>query len=244
MAEIILDNVSLDFPIYGANTRSLKKRILRATTGGLIKQNDSDVITVRALQNVNLHIEHGDRVGIIGHNGAGKSTLLRVISGIYEPIVGQVKITGKITSLLNMMLGLDPESTGLENIKICGILNQMTYAEIQQKTQDIADFTDLGGYLAMPTRTYSNGMQLRLAFAIATSIDPEILVLDEIVNVGDAKFLEKAKQRLNAMIENSKIVVIASHDEHVIRSLCNKVIVMEAGQVVYYGDVEAGLARL
>ncbi len=241
MAEIILDNISLDFPIYGVNTRSLRKHLLRATTGGLIKQTANDVITVRALNNLNLHIKHGDRVGIIGHNGAGKSTLLRVLAGIYEPIIGTMKVTGKVTALLNVMLGLDPESTGFENIFMCGVLNGMTFKAIEAHTKAIADFTDLGDYLAMPIRTYSSGMQLRLAFAIATSIHPEILILDEVVGVGDADFIGKAHKRLNSIIESSHIVIVASHDEGIVKTICNKVVVMDAGNAVFFGPQQEGL---
>jgi ABC-type polysaccharide/polyol phosphate transport system ATPase subunit len=242
MAEIILNNVSLDFPIYGANTRSLKKRLIRATTGGLIKQSQGSVVTIRALNNLNLHIQHGDRVGIIGHNGAGKSTLLRVLAGIYEPIIGELTIEGKVTALLNVMLGLDSESTGLENIKLCGILNRMTFEQIDAHAKSIADFTDLGDYLSMPIRTYSSGMQLRLAFAIATSIEPEILILDEVVGVGDSQFIHKARARLEEVIAQSKILILASHDENIISQICNKVILMDSGNIVFYGPVEEGFA--
>jgi ABC-2 type transport system ATP-binding protein len=242
MSEIILKNVSLDFPIYGANTRSLKKRLLRATTGGLIKQTDSAVITIRALNNINIHIEHGDRVGLIGHNGAGKSTLLKVLTGIYEPMMGTMKVDGKVTALLNVMLGLDPESTGLENIFMCGVLNGLTFKAIEAHTKAIADFTDLGDYLSMPIRTYSSGMQLRLAFAIATSIEPEILIMDEVVGVGDAQFMHKAQTRLDNLIKNSKIMVVATHSEEIIKNICNKVLVMDAGNMLFYGPPAEGIA--
>ncbi len=242
MADISLKNVSLDFPVYGANTRSLKKRLLRATTGGLIKQANGNVITVRALSGINLHIEHGDRLGIIGHNGAGKSTLLRVLAGIYEPLQGDIQINGKVTALLNVMLGLDPESTGYENIFMCGLLNRMTFKAIEEHSKSIAAFTDLGDYLSMPIRTYSSGMQLRLAFAIATAIEPEILILDEVVGVGDAQFIEKARERLDSMINHSKIVILASHDAELLSSICNKSIVMDAGSIVFHGPTPDAMA--
>lgn len=242
MAEIQLKNVSLDFPIYGANTRSLKKRLIHATTGGLIKQTHGSVVTVRALNNINLHVEHGDRVGLIGHNGAGKSSLLRVLTGIYEPLEGEIHIQGKVTALLNVMLGLDVESTGYENIVICGILNGLTYETIEANKRAIAEFTDLGDYLAMPIRTYSSGMQLRLAFAIATAVDPEILILDEVIGVGDSQFIDKARQRMQTLIDKSKIVIVASHDPKIIHTICNKVIVMQKGNMVFYGPVKEGIA--
>ncbi len=241
MAEIILKNVTLDFPIYGTSSRSLKKKILSLSTGGKIRFSDSSIVTIRALENINLHIEHGDRIGLIGPNGSGKSTLLRLLTGIYEPLIGEIQIDGKITSLLNIHLGLDPESSGNENITLRGILNQLTFHEIAERNQEIADFTGLGEFLSMPSRTYSSGMQLRLAFAVATSIDPEILILDEVVGVGDRNFKKKANERLNKIIQNSKIVIVASHDDSIIRTICNKVIVLHAGKLEFYGDVEEGL---
>lgn len=242
MTIISLKNVDLHFPIYGADTRSLKKKIIHVTTGGMIEYHQNQVLTVHALKNINLDIKEGDRVGLIGPNGAGKSTLLRVLAGIYEPTQGLVQVNGKISALLEVLLGLDPESSGFENMIIRGILHGMTFKEITQKKAQIAQFTELDDYLDMPIRTYSTGMQLRLAFAIATAINPEILILDEVVGAGDAHFMEKAKQRINQLIESSKAVILASHDNQAIESICNKVIVMKAGEIVFFGDTLEGLA--
>ena len=217
MASININNAVVEFPIYGVSSRSLKKQFLRISTGGKLASQDDSIVTVRALDGITLNIGHGDRVGLIGHNGSGKSTLLRLISGIYEPVAGEINIEGKVSALLDVMLGMDFESTGYENIILRGILHGLTRKQILARRDDIVEFTQLGDYLSLPVRTYSSGMQLRLAFAIATSIMPEILVLDEVVGTGDAVFMERAQQRLNAVIASSHIVVLASHSVEVIK---------------------------
>jgi lipopolysaccharide transport system ATP-binding protein len=238
MASISLKAVSIDFPIYGVSTRSLKKRLLRFGTGGKLNSPEHQIVTVKALDNIDLEIEHGDRVGLIGHNGSGKSTLLRTIAKIYEPTSGICHIGGKVTALLDVMLGMDSESTGYENIILRGILNGLTRKQIEKKKQDIADFTDLGGYLSLPVRTYSTGMQLRLAFAIATAVLPEVLVLDEVVGTGDAAFKEKAKMRFDQMVKDSHIVVLATHDLELMDKFCNKALWLNAGRVELFGDAQ------
>jgi len=225
------------------NTRSFKKQLIRATTGGLIDFAENKVITINALTDINLKLEEGEQLGLIGHNGAGKSTLLRVLAKIYEPTHGVADINGKVTALLDVMLGMDPESTGNENIILRGILHGLTRKKITEMQDEIGEFTELGDYLKMPVRTYSSGMQLRLAFSIATSVTPEILILDEVVGAGDAQFIHKAKERINKMIKHSDIVVIASHDLEIIRSLCTKVLWLDAGRIKYYGETEAGIAQ-
>ncbi len=242
MSSIVLTDCSVSFPVYGLSTRSLKKDLLRISTGGQLKSADHKVVTVDALHCLNLTIQHGDRVGLIGHNGAGKSTLLRLISGIYYPTSGQIKIEGSVVALLDIMLGMDMESSGLENITMRGIMYGLSKKDIAAKKNEIIEFTELGDYIEMPIRTYSSGMLLRLAFAIATSIQPEILVLDEVIGAGDAAFLEKAKKRLHNMIHESEIVVLASHDLTILEALCNKILWLDAGHVKQYGDVKEVLA--
>lgn len=241
MASVNLKSITVDFPIYGVSSRSLKKQLIRLGTAGRVKAPDNDIVNVRALDNVSLQIEHGDRLGIIGSNGSGKSTILRVISKIYEPVSGTVEIDGKVSSLLDVMLGMDPESTGYENMVLRGIINGLTRKQIKEKQEEIAKFTELGDYLSLPVRTYSAGMQLRLAFAISTSILPEILVLDEIVGVGDAAFMEKAQLRFHEMIESSHIVVMATHDFELIEKFCNKVLWLKEGKVIFLGSVAEGI---
>ena len=177
-------------------------------------------------------------MGFIGHNGAGKSTLLRLCAGVYEPSHGQVHIEGKVSPLFNTSPGLDHDDTGYENIITCGLFLGMTREEIDRKTQEIEEFTELGEYLSLPTRTYSTGMLTRLGFAIATAIDPEILVLDEGLGAGDARFAEKAKKRVDALIDRSSILILASHSDALIQSLCNRAILLQAGRMVAEGKVE------
>jgi ABC-type polysaccharide/polyol phosphate transport system ATPase subunit len=198
---------------------------------------------IRALNGVSVNIEHGDRVGLIGRNGAGKTTLLRVMAGIYEPPSGTVEIEGRVAPLFDIGMGMDPESSGYENILLRGLYLGLRKAEIRAKVDEIADFTELGEFLEMPLRTYSAGMFARLAFAISTSIDPEILLLDEGIGAGDDVFLEKAKQRLDALINRARILVLASHSDLLIRKLCNRAILMENGQVDASGSTDEMLER-
>ena len=239
MASIQLESVSVNFPIYNFSARSLKKKFLQFTTGGVLDDREK-VIFVKALDKVMLEFKHGDRVGLIGHNGAGKSTLLRVLAKIYEPTTGYMNCEGKVSPLLNIMLGINPESTGYENITLRGLLLGLTHKEIEIKLNQIAKFTELGDYLFAPVRTYSSGMQLRLAFAVATCIKPDILLMDEMIGVGDSAFLKKAQLRLSKFIDQSSILVLASHSHATIQTLCNKVVLLEKGKVLFFGPVEEG----
>ena len=242
MSKIQLSQVTLDYPIYGTNTRSLKKSLVSFMTGGTIRSEDSRVTFIRALENVSFELSSGDTLGLIGHNGAGKSTLLRVLSKIYTPAIGQVRIQGRISSLLDLGLGIDSESTGYENILLSGLLRGFSRKDIDAKKNSIADFSELGDYLAMPVRTYSSGMQLRLAFSIATCFSPEILLLDEIMGVGDFSFVEKSKQRMNELVAESDIVVFSSHSVDLIRKFCTKALWLEKGRVRLLGPVDVVLA--
>jgi ABC-type polysaccharide/polyol phosphate transport system ATPase subunit len=237
MASISLKSVTLDFPLYGSSSRSFKKQLIRLGTGGAIYQSENEIITVRAIDNVSAELASGDFVGLIGHNGAGKSTLLRLLSGIYEPTAGQLSINGKVSSLLDLSLGLDPESTGYENIFIYGLIRGYSRKEILARSKEIIDFTELGDYISMPIRTYSDGMRLRLAFSLATTLSAQILILDEVVGAGDRFFMGKAQKRLECLVKESELVVFASHSEELIRQFCNKVMWLEAGRVVFFGDV-------
>jgi len=239
MALVILDSLSLEYPVFELKT--LKKQFAKMRTGGELLMAKKNVI-VKALDNVSLRIEHGDRVGLVGHNGAGKSTLLRVIADIYEPTSGRRTVDGQISTLLDVSLKTGDDLTGYESILLKGILLGMTRKEIEAKSEEIAEFTELGDYLSMPMRTYSDGMRLRLAFGVATSLNPEILLIDEIVGAGDAAFKISAKARLNELIDKSSIVVMASHFAEVIRGFCNKVLILDGGKLIFYGPVEEGLA--
>jgi len=238
MAAITCENVSVDYPLYGAGSRSLKKTLMRMGSGGRISRDAGDRVCVQALRDVSLHIDHGERVGIIGSNGAGKTTLLRVLAGIYEPTRGVVRCEGHISPLFDTTLGMDTEATGYENIVLGGLFLGLSPREIRGRTDEIAEFTELGDYLSVPMRTYSTGMMLRLAFAVSTCIDPEILLMDEWIGVGDAHFLEKAERRMERLVDHSRILVIASHSDALIKRLCNKVVLLDHGEVKAIGLVE------
>ncbi|WP_207477559.1 ABC transporter ATP-binding protein [Arenibaculum pallidiluteum] len=241
-ASISLQNVSVEFPIYQGGSRSLKKALLRAGTGGGIARDAANRVTVKALNGISATIEHGDRVALIGSNGAGKTTLLRVMAGVYEPTSGQVAIEGHVSPLFDVGLGLNPDATGLENIRMRGLLMGMHPQEIRERMEEIAEFTELGDYLSMPVRTYSAGMTLRLAFAVATASHPEILLMDEWLLAGDAHFLEKARRRLTDFVERSSILVLASHTETLLTEWCDKAILMERGAMLAFGPVQEVIA--
>lgn len=237
MSSIILKNLTVDFPIYGAGSRSLKKTFLRSATGGKVARDASDKIVVRALDNINLHLQEGDRVGIYGHNGSGKSTLLKVMAGVYEPVSGSCETQGRLSSMLNLLLGMHPDSTGYENIFLRGKILGLTPQEIDAITQDVVAFAGLGEYMDMPLRTYSSGMAMRLGFSVSTAIPADILLMDEWMSVGDAEFMEKANARLAALLDTAKILVLASHSEETIRKNCNKLIRLDHGQIVAVEDI-------
>lgn len=238
MAYIELKGATLDLPIYDVQGRSLKKKVLRMGRRNTIAEDNDGVIVVRAIDNVDLRLEKGDRIGLIGRNGAGKSTLLRMMAGIYAPTHGSVVSAGKVVPLLDISLGMDENSTGMQNIRLRGLLLGMTDAEIRAKHQSIAEFSELGDYLDLPLRTYSSGMRVRLAFAVSTAVDAEILLLDEVMGVGDASFMHKAEERLADLHSRAEIVVLAMHSNSEIRKVCNKALWMERGHVRAFGPVE------
>jgi lipopolysaccharide transport system ATP-binding protein len=227
-----MNNVCVDFPIYNTTGRSLKNQLMQAATGGRLGSNERGRIVVRALQNICLDLKEGDRLGVLGHNGAGKSTLLRVISGVYEPIEGSLDIKGKITSMIDLSLGMDGEATGIENIYLRGALLGFKRQWLSSKVSDIVDFAGLGDFIRMPLRTYSTGMQMRLAFSIATLVQPEILLMDEWLNVGDAEFSERAQERLRETIQKSSILVIATHSPELVAKVCNRTIRLDRGALI------------
>jgi len=237
-SKITLKDVDVDFTLFGSS-RNLRLSLLGGLTGGRILSNQlkKDVVTIKALENISLEFQSGDRVGLIGHNGAGKSTLLRVLAGVCTPNRGTVTITGKITPLLHQAPGLEMEETGYENIITVGMLLGMGLAEIKARVDEIVEFSDLGDYIHLPIRTYSSGMLSRLSFSIATSIDPGILILDEGIGAADARFSDKAAKRVKELIAKTDIFVLASHSETLIDSMCNKALLMHHGQVLDFGSV-------
>lgn len=240
MASITLEQVSVSFPIYSSATRSIKNRLIQSATGGQIcSESGSDRISVvQALQDINLKLESGDRIGLVGHNGAGKTTLLRVLGGIYEPNEGRVSVEGSTVPLFDISLGMDPESTGYENIVLRGLYLGLSRSQMRERLEEIADFTELGDFLNLPIRTYSAGMRMRLAFAVSTSVAPDILLIDEGIGAGDAAFLQKASERLKLFTEQVSIIVLSSHSEELIKRMCNKAVLMEHGRMIGSGVTE------
>ncbi|MFB9906398.1 galactan export ABC transporter ATP-binding subunit Wzt/RfbE [Allokutzneria oryzae] len=235
MVSIDVWNASVEFPIFDAKTRSLKKAVL-GKAGGKIGT-DQKVPIIEALQDINLSIQHGDRIGLVGHNGAGKSTLLRLLSGIYEPTRGRSRIIGRVAPVFDLGVGMDPEISGYDNIMIRGLFLGMSRKEMLKRVDDIADFSGLGNYLSMPLRTYSTGMRVRLALGVVTSIDPEILLLDEGIGAVDAEFMEKARDRLKDLVKRSGLLVFASHSDELLIELCDSVIWMDRGQIKQQGSL-------
>ncbi|MET0274335.1 MAG: ATP-binding cassette domain-containing protein [Phenylobacterium sp.] len=221
-------NLTLRFPVYGVDAKSLKKHLARVTVGGRLGSS-AGATEVTALSNVNLELKAGDRLGLIGHNGSGKTTLLRALSGAYEPDDGQIEIEGRIAALLDLALGIDPSATGYDNIRLRGRIAGLSAKEIEGKLEEIAEFTGLGPFLAMPVKTYSAGMQARLAFAAATAVEADVLLMDEWIAVGDADFRQMAHKRLLNLVERAGILVLASHDHDILRLYCNKVMRLEGG---------------
>jgi ABC-2 type transport system ATP-binding protein len=232
---IDLDAACVDFPIFDAKTRSLKKSVL-GRAGGRIGT-ESKVPIIEALRDVTVSLRKGNRVALVGHNGAGKTTLLRLMSGIYEPTRGRAAVRGKVAPVFDLAVGMDPEISGLDNILIRGLFLGMTKKQMATRIDDIAAFTELGDYLEMPLRTYSTGMRVRLALGVVTSIDPEILLLDEGIGAVDSEFLAKARDRLNELVERSGILVFASHSDEFLADLCDTAIWMEHGTIKEYGPL-------
>ncbi len=227
----------VDFPIFDAKARSIKKAVL-GKAGGVIGSTDSKLVMVEALRHVDLHLEHGDRVGLVGHNGAGKSTLLRLLAGIYEPTRGSCRVQGRVAPVFDLGVGMDPEISGYENILIRGMFLGMSRKEMLKKIDEIAEFTELGDYLAMPLRTYSSGMRIRVALGVVTSIDPEILILDEGIGAVDAEFMKKARLRLEALVARSGILVFASHSNEFLAQLCDRALWIDKGEIRMDGGIE------
>lgn len=242
MSSIILRDVCLDY-VMKTGSESIKKtavHLLRRCTG---KNNDNNLShsSYRALNNINLKIEQGDRIGILGRNGAGKSTLLRVLAKIYKPHLGQVEINGKVSTLFDVNLGMNIEATGYENIVNLAMMRGMKKKEALKIVPDIEVFTELGNFLNQPVRTYSSGMRMKLAFAVSTAVAFDIMLIDEVIGVGDVHFIVKTRERLENLIEKCQILVLTTHTLDIIKRLCNKVIILEKGEIFFMGDVVEGI---
>jgi ABC-type polysaccharide/polyol phosphate transport system ATPase subunit len=238
--QVIAKNISVDFPLLGQK-RNIRNKIISGVTGGRLFKNHKNVLTVRALNNISFHAKSGDRIGFLGHNGAGKSTMLRVLSGVYFPTSGSIYVEGKITPLLQTAPGLEMEDTGYDNIINCGLNLGMSLEEILGKIDDIIDFSGLGDYINIAVRNYSSGMLSRLSFSIATAVKPGILILDEGIGTADAKFADTAAKKIDELTSSTEILFLASHSESLIKSMCNKAVVLEKGSSLYFGDIDTAL---
>lgn len=242
MPHIIAKDLVVEFPIYQGAQRSMRKTFLAAATGGKLAQTDSRV-TVRAVDSATFAINDGERIGLLGHNGSGKTTLLRALSGVYEPASGTLDMAGTVSSLLDIGQGFDPDSTGLENITLRAITMGFSPKQIKPHIDEICDFSGLGEYLKLPVRTYSSGMMMRLAFAISTAVDADILLMDEWLSVGDETFQERAAERLNHLFNRAAIVVIASHDKALLARTCTRILHVEQGKILHEEIVKADCTR-
>jgi ABC-type polysaccharide/polyol phosphate transport system ATPase subunit len=234
MPLVQLDNVGLRFQVRCFGRISLKEYLIK----GFFRHAKRTTFEVQALEDINLTIDEGDRLGIIGHNGAGKSTLLKLLAGIYPPTTGRREVHGHISSLFDIALGFEPEASGLENIMYRGFLQGETPRSIRTKMQPIAEFSELGDFLNMPVRYYSSGMMVRLAFSIATAINPEILIIDEVLSAGDLAFQAKARERMQTLMSSARAVIVVSHDLASLAKLCDKVLWLDHGRVRQIGPTE------
>jgi len=231
-ASIVADRIRIEYPILDSMNRSIKRRFVSAATGGLVARDARDHIVVTALNDVSLSISEGERVAVVGHNGSGKTTLLRSIAGVYRPIAGELRVQGTISTLFDISTGFDLEATGNENVVLRGLVMGLTRAQIAEGMSEIREFSELGDYLDLPIRTYSSGMLLRLAFAVATSVQRDIVLMDEWLAVGDAEFAERAEHRLHDHLDRTSILVLATHSDELVHKVCNRRIELKQGRVV------------
>jgi lipopolysaccharide transport system ATP-binding protein len=236
-AFIEVENLSVLFPLYHGSSRSLKKMVVAAASGRLAQDQQQRVV-VRALSDINLHLESGDRLGLVGSNGAGKTTLLRVLAGIYEPVTGRLRVKGSLNALLDPNLGMNMELTGRENILLRGLYNGLPRSALARLEEDVAEFAQLSDFIDLPVRIYSAGMVVRLGFALATAIKPQILLMDEWFLAGDAAFLDKARHRLEAMVRGADILVLSSHQAGIVRDWCSRVLWLDQGKIVADGPAD------
>ncbi len=241
MARIRIENVSLDFPLYHGSARSLKKTVFAAASGRLGEDQRQRVV-VQALRDIDIDLQTGDRLGLVGTNGAGKTTLLRTMAGIYEPAVGRVRVEGSLNALLDPQLGMNGDLTGRENIMLRGLYNGFSKAQVDLLERDVQDFAELGEFMELPVRFYSSGMVVRLGFALATAIRPEVLLMDEWFLAGDANFVAKARARLESVVRGAEILVLSTHMAAAVLDWCTRVIWMDHGRIRMDGPAEQVMA--
>jgi lipopolysaccharide transport system ATP-binding protein len=242
MASVLVDGVSIQFPLYHGNSRSLKKTVLAAASGRMGEDRQHRVV-VEALRDVSFALQAGDRLALVGGNGAGKTTLLRALAGVYEPTAGRVRVQGAVGALLDASLGMNPDLSGRENIMLRGLYNGMSKREIALMAEDVAAFAELGEFLELPVRFYSSGMGVRLAFAMATAIRPQVLLMDEWFLAGDAAFMDKARQRMESLVRDAEILVLSTHNDAVVLEWATRVIWLDQGRVREDGPVREVLGH-
>ena len=228
---IEVKNLVLKYHVYTNQKRSVKNRLIDMAFAGAIR-NDKDATHVLAIDNISFDVNYGDKIGIIGGNGSGKTTLLRSLMGIYEPYSGNITCHKKITSMIDIELGIDEDATGYDNILLRALVLGISKNKIGKLIPSIEEFSELGEYLSLPVRTYSSGMKVRLAFSILTALEPEIVLMDEWLSVGDKDFKEKATQKLNEIISKASCLIIASHDFGQLKKICNRIFHLEKGKII------------
>ena len=241
-ARIEAADVAVYFPLYHGSSRSLKKMVVAAASGRLGKDQQQRIV-VQALQDISFTLRSGDRLGLVGSNGAGKTTLLRVLAGIYEPVAGRVRVEGSLNALLDPSLGMNIDLTGRENIALRGLYNGLPRSALPQLERDVEQFAELSDFLDLPVRIYSAGMVVRLGFALATAIRPQILLMDEWFLAGDAAFMDKARHRLEEMVRGAEIMVLSTHQTEIIQTWCTRVLWLEKGRIVADGPPKTVLAQ-
>jgi len=230
MARIVAEDISVDFPLYHGSARSLKKTVFAVAAGRLGEDGQRRTV-VQALRNISFKLRSGDRLGLIGTNGAGKTTLLRTLAGIYEPVGGRVMVDGSLNALLDTQLGMNPDLTGRENILLRGLYSGLNAAQIRRLEEDVQDFAELGEFMELPVRLYSSGMVIRLGFALATAVNPQVLLMDEWFMAGDIRFVAKAMGRMENVVRGAEILVLSSHQNQAVRDWCTRVIWLDHGRV-------------
>jgi lipopolysaccharide transport system ATP-binding protein len=237
MAKIVLADSSVEFQVLGPNQQSIRNTILTSALGGFMARDSSQKLRIRALDKISLTIVKGERVGLMGDNGSGKSTLLRLLSGVYRPTSGDAQIDGTVATLIDLSLGINPEETGIQNIYLRARMLGIDKKLVAEKLDEIVEFSELGDFIRMPVRTYSSGMQLRLAMAVSTILVPQVLIMDEWLSVGDQSFKVKAEDRLREIVNECEILVIASHSRELLERVCGRGIVLAKGSVVFDGPI-------
>lgn len=232
MASVVIKNATIRYPIYSGRSKSLKNQLVRLSTGGLIEHAGGEVTHVTAINNLTFAAQNGDCVGLWGHNGSGKSTLLRTIAGIFPLYSGSIEIEGSVSTIFEIGAGMDMELSGYENILRMNLLLGRTLKDSKDNIQEIEEFSELGEFLNLPVKSYSSGMTMRLMYGVATSVRPEILLIDEMFFTGDNDFQNKALKRTRDLVDSTKIMFMASHSKELLLEFCNKILVMEHANIV------------